>query len=322
MKNIFFKSATLLAFFAIFLTSCEEDPIITGDPLDTPPSISFLEADGFLSKDTELEIGDAFSVSVEMLAGTQNLSSLTIYEDGVKLDPTRITIAGVDLANNPQLIINKTGQTFDITITADPAVEEARFYSYAFEVEDEGKLTDVVSLGITTLEPIVIVDETTPLEQVLTGILFSQAGPAGKGGLDLDTGATTGSNDPEAELQDEGIDFDKTAATNWRQQISGANNAIVRFVNLGTVAENLTFDKVDNKEQVLAAYNAGASLVGNDSLENPSDDTANELVSEQVQVGDVFSVFGNTGKYYLLQCTAVNATTDSNDDNYEFTIKY
>ncbi len=321
MKNIFFKSATLLAFFAIFLTSCEEDPIVTGNPLDTPPTISFLEAEGFLTKDAELEVGDAFSVSVEMLAGTQNLSSLTIYEDGVKLDPARITIAGVDLANNPQLIINKTGQTFDITIATDPAVEGERFYSYAFEVEDEGKLTDVVSLGITILEPIVIV-ETTPLDQVLTGALLNQAGPAGTGGLDLDTGDSVGSNDERAELQDEGIDFDKTADTNWRQQISGVNNAIVRFVNLGLVAENLTFDKVDNKEQVLAAYNAGASLVGTDDLANPSDDTAGELVSEQVQVGDVFSVFGNSGRYYLLQCTAVNATTDNNNDGYEFAIKY
>ncbi len=326
MKNLFFKSTTLLVLFALLFTACEEDtPIVTGDPLDTPPSISFIEADDFLNKDTEIEVGQAFAVRVEMLAGTSNLSALTIYEDGVQLDPARISIAGVDLANNPQLIINKTGQTFDITIAADPAVEEERFYSYAFEVEDEGKLTDVISLGITTLLPEEEEEEdvTTPLEQILVGVLLNQAGPSGTGGLDLDTGTGTGSNDASAEIQDEGIDFDKTADVNWRQQISGANGSIVRLANLGGVAENLTFDKVENKEQVLAAYEAGASLAGNDMLENPSDNTNDELVSDPVQIGDVFAVFGaTTGKYYLLQCTNVNATASDNDDSYEFTIKF
>ena len=307
--------------FALVFTACEEDPIITGSGTDEDeaPLISLLAADGFVDKDGEIGVGEAFSVRVEFIAGTNDLQSLTILEDGVKIDASRLTIAGVEAANNPQLITNARGGEFDITIAADPSVTDERFYSYAFQLSD-GKFTEELFLNINTVLP---VDPVTPLDQVLVGVLLNSAGPAGTGGLDLDTGEGTGSSDPAAEIQDEGIDYDKDASSNWRQQISGANGSEVRKVNLSQVAESLTFDKVEDKETVLAAFGAGATLAGSDTLENPSDSDNNELVSTPVQVGDVFAVFGEaTGRYYLLLCTAVNGTASSNGDSYEFSIKY
>lgn len=323
MKNIILNSATLLVVFALLFTACEEDPIITGDgggDESEAPTITLLEADGFISKDSEIEVGEAFSVRVEFIAGTADLSSLTILEDGARVDASRISIVGVEIANNPQIITNARGGEFDITIAADPSVMDERFYSYAFTVEDSEKLIGETFLNVTTILP---VDPTTPLDQVLLGVLLNQAGPEGTGGLDLDTGMGVGSNAEEAEIQDEGIDFDKTAANNWRQQISGVNGSIMRTVDLESVAEGLTFDKVDNKEQVLAAFDMGATLAGTDSLANPSDDTNDEDVSEPVQLGDLFAVYSPTNdRYYLLECTAINVISDSNGDSYEFNIKY
>ncbi|MEM9990523.1 MAG: hypothetical protein AAF738_02100 [Bacteroidota bacterium] len=318
MKNIILNSTTFLLAFAFLFTACEEDPIIGDNDTDEKPITSLVTAEGFISSYEIIEIGTPLPVRLEYTAGTDDLQSLTILEDGEIIDASRLTIEGVETANNPQIITNKRSGTFDITIAPNPNITEPRLYTYAFQVSDNTNIAEAL-LNIETIIP----DVVTPLDQTLVGVLLNQAGPAGTGGLDLDTGESTGSGAAAAEIQDEGIDFDKVAAENWRRQIAGVNGAVVRKADLFLVSDGLTFDQVDSKEQVLAAYDSSSALTGFDDFQNPSDTNTGELVSQPIQIGDMFAVYSASNeRYYLLLCTNIDETTNNNNDSYTFSIKY
>ncbi len=316
----------IAALFTIVLTSCEEDgDIITGggNEIDTPPSISFVDEAGFLSKSEIIAPNQSFSVKLALSPGSTDLNVLRLFEDGTSLPISRFQIAGLT-ANNPLLILgdSKKGVTYEITILPNPNDVGGEAHSYAFEVEDDGGLTDVTALDITVEIPF------TDIETSISGALLNQAGPSGTGGLDLDSGESTGSSDAAAEIQDEGINLDKDFDDNWRRQIAGVNGSVVRSVDLGAVAENLTFADIIYKEQIVDAFDAGTELSEEDDLftnangtKIVSDDDGNEKVSKPIVVGDVFGIVRD-GKYYLIQCTAVNVTADNNNDNYQFDIKY
>ncbi len=317
----------ILLFFAFgvvfpLLTSCGEDDIITGDPIETPPSISFVAESDFISKNETINVGDAFKVKLRLVVGTEDLNVLRIFENGSLVPASRLEITGTT-ANNPLLIVgnNKKGVTYEIKINADPAITVERTISYAFEVEDDKRKTAVTSIDIATIIPF------TPIEKTLVGVLLNQAGPAGTGGLDLDTGESVGSKDTRADIKDQGINLDRPATDNWRRQISGANGAEVRKVNLSDLAENLKFSDIKFQEQILDAFTKGKELEGVDIFRNSrgdkiaTDDDGNEKVSQPLAVGDIF-VVKRDNKHYLMECVKVDNTTNNNNDSYEFNIKF
>lgn len=330
MKHLIARLSVALFGFALVLNSCTED--LGGDEIDiidTPPAVALLNEVGFLANDATLSVGDTFRVKLETVPGTQPLEVLTIFENGTQLATSRLRIEGIT-ANNPLLIVGdaKQGTTYDITILPDQNVTMPDVLTYAFEVTDEVNQQMVTALTITTEVPFTALDET------ITGALFSQAGPAGTGGLDLDTGKSVGSRDTLAEIQDEGINLDLPASQNWRQQISAVNDSEVRVVDFASFGDGqLSFDAIQFKEQVAEAFATGKALDGEDLSTNSNgstiatdtsdEDFGEEEVSLPVIVGDVFAV-RRGDRTYLIECTAVNVTTeqDNNNDSYEFSIKY
>ena len=312
------RAVTLIALIGFLFTACTEDGLITGDPIATPPSIKFVNETGFLSQDATIKVGESFKVKVEMVPGSSDLNSFEILEGGKRLDAKRIQIVGISAANNPQLIVgaNKKGATYEITILPDQTVTEEKVLTYAVEVTDEDSKSEAVALTITTDIPF------TALSKTLTGVLLNQGGPANTGGLDLDEGKGTGSQDASAEIQDEGINTDWANDRNWRRQIAGVNGTALRVVNFKAIAENLSFKGVEFKEQVFQAYETGKELDGTDLVTaGTSDKTNNEKVSQPLKVGDVFAV-KKGDIYYLIECTKVTETDNNNNDSYEFSIKY
>ncbi|MEM8524571.1 MAG: hypothetical protein AAGG68_08000 [Bacteroidota bacterium] len=312
MKNLNLNFIALFAFVALLFTACEEDIIDpgTGGGDGTPPSIALVDEAGFIAADGEIDLGQPLRFKVSATKGSADLKTLTVFEDG-----STIPLERISLSANPALFVgaNTGGQTLEIEVTPD---DKEGVYTYAFEVEDEEGEIATASVVVTTIIPFTAIDAD------ITGALLNQGGAAGTGGLDLDAGEGTGSNDDAAEIQDEGIDLDQTAANNWRQQISGANDAEVVFIDdLGNVVEGLTFEAVEFKEQITDAFAIGAALDGDDSNCNCSDSTNGEAVSQPVQVGDIFAVKRGDVTYLLL-CTAVNVVPDGNTDSYEFSIKY
>ncbi|MEN0048808.1 MAG: hypothetical protein AAF806_17225 [Bacteroidota bacterium] len=311
MKKLNLNFIALFAFAALLFTACEED-IIDPNPGGgdgTPPSISLVNEAGFIAADGDVDLGLPLKFKVSVTKGTADLKTITVFEDGSTLPLERISLS----ANPVLFVANKGSQELEIEVTPD---DKEGVYTYAFEVEDEDGEVATTAVVVTTIIPF------TDIEMSITGALLNQGGPAGTGGLDLDTGDGTGSSDDAAEIQDEGIDTDLTAANNWRQQISGANDAEVLFIDdLGKVVEGLTFDDVEFKEQIADAFAIGAALDGDDSNCSCTDSTNGELVSQPVQVGDIFAI-KRGDVTYLIQCTAVNVTDGDNNDSYEFSIKY
>lgn len=311
MKFAFFASVLSL----VFATSCTDEPAEDETPVNPlPPIIRFVDEAGFLSADSEVSAGETFKVKVSADIGDSPLNAITVNLDGAALSTDNFEVVGIDPLNNPFLVTgdDKNGATFEISITASADFDKVE--TYEFTVQDEDQLTDAVSLTITTTGE--------PISTTITGVLFNQAGPAGTGGLDLDTGNGTGSSDTDAEIRDLGVDctIDQNTTENWRAQIGTINDADMVKVDVSQV-EGFTFDSANTKDIITAAYNSGIALVDGISTSATCVETAVTDVSDVVVAGDLFVVFAN-GTYYLIQVDAVNTVFGSNDDNYELSIKF
>jgi hypothetical protein len=144
MKSIKLLLPSLL--LILFLVGCEDDPITPPTPVG--PTIDFVQEVGYLNSATTVDAGSEFKVKVTAVDVDNPLNFLTIYENGVKLDLTRIKRDGNDVVGNAILLVGdeKSGVTLDLTITAH---ENAGLSNYSFEITDDGNLTDQVSLDIT-----------------------------------------------------------------------------------------------------------------------------------------------------------------------------
>jgi len=327
MTKLFLKlSGVAFILTLLIATGCEDDPVV--NPL--APEILFESGAGFVSTDTTLS-GNTTSITVRVTAnvGDNPLNTLTFLVEGVEVSGANIgdyiksiTSNGTAITpNNPMLITdaNKNGGTWDIEIALfGQTVDET--VNYGFEVADEAGERALVDIDVTLFDP------GTPLNNELSGVLLNQAGPAGTGGLDLDTGDGTGSSDAASEIRDLGIDctIDPANAENWRAQIGTINGANMVKVDPALLGEGFSFAEVKTLEAIVEAYDANLadnSLEDGVSQNAQCDETAVTDVSDPAVVGDIFSVLSG-GKYYLIQIDEVNAISSSNGDNYVISIKY
>jgi hypothetical protein len=315
MKNFLLKLSGLgLVMVALFFTACGDDPIIE---IPLGPEISFVADPGFLDLDSDVLIGESFSVKVRVSKGDAQLNTLAIDEGSSKLPTTQFTInSGAITSNNPLLITgtDKDGTTYTIDITPNASLAVGDITTYTFTVTDESGETDTRDIVITTTEL-----PGTDITMDISGVLLNQAGMAGTGGLDLDTGTGTGSANASAEIRDMGIDCSLPNASNWRRLMGATNGSVLRGVDV-TQLENFTFDNVTKVESIIEAYTSGDSY-GTGQTDNCVAATTVQHVIGVVAVGDMFTVFAND-TYYLIRVDAVNNTNNNNMDSYELSIKY
>lgn len=306
MKKILwiFSSAILLS-VAVLSTGCGED-----DPTDKLSPIVTI-TDGPTPGNVVEGAGDVVTVTVEATKGTDALKAVTVYEGSTKVSIDDLTIDGAAAAANPVLITSPTDvMTWEIGVHVHAAAGTA---TYRVVVEDEGGLTDEASFDVTV---------EAAIEETLTGVLFNQAGPAGTGGLDLDTGDGTGSASASAELRDMGIDSLAGSGDNWRRRIGGINGVNVRYAGNGSIE----FDNVASKDAIVALYDGADDLQAANTYTGGNIEVwGNFKVSGVVEVGDVFVVYKSSSEtYYLVVVDAIeeNTTLGDNSDNYTLSIKY
>lgn len=317
-------SFVAIALTLLIATGCgeDEDPIFVND---LPPSIALNSGADLISSNAELLPGETFSVSLSVATGDNPLQSFTFLVDGVAPNNTQIAnyysefaINGsTEVANNPVTLFGaaKDGSTIDITITPYQQMPgEVR--TYTFEVEDEAKELATVSIDITILD-----DPTTPLDSTLTGVFFNRVG-SGAGSLNLLNGQGVNLASTSSHIRDMGVDctINPANAENWRKQIHSVNGAVMKAVDPAVLGENFSFDAVDNKEAVLAAFETGITLA-NGLYSNPQCETTSVTnISDVVSEGDMFAV-ERDGIYFLIRIDEVNAVS-GNSDNYVISIKY
>lgn len=318
MKKFQFLLFALTAVAITFIaTGCGEDEEII--VVNDPPSLAFIADDAnglnapYNTTDFEVQKDSAFVyVGLEGAQGTGALQSLTVTEDGVNVDASRLAFydlrASADvLANNPLLITgdNTTGFTWEVGIALDGAISTR---TLGFELVDENGEVSSVTINVSTY----LADVSNTLE----GVLLNQAGPAGQGGLDLDDGSSTGTvgSDPssaDAEIKDEGINA-LDPSVNWKQQISAINDSEIRIPG-ADFPEDFKFADVTKVDEIITFYDGGDQL--------PNTNGSGDAVSDPVVVGDIFLV-KRGDRYYLLEVTEVNPTTNDNSDNIVFDVKY
>lgn len=301
MKNLLFKSLFLAGGLIIFGTACEPDPVE-----ENPPSISLVDEAGFITSGATLDAGSTFSVKVTASADESPLNVFTVYEDGVKISTDRLSVNGTPVASNPILLfdLEKNSFTWEVDVVAH---DDASLRVYEFEVSAESGKSASRTVDITTTVG-------TPVDE-LAGVLLNAAGPAGTGGLDIDNGVGTGSLDAAAEIKDEGIDLGQPNATNWRQQISGSNGSVIKYLKPGEngLSESFSYDDVQYKEEI-------AELFTDNGVDFTLTNDNSELKSNVVNEGDLF-VVERDGNYFLLSVLSIEVTADNNADNYAFDIK-
>lgn len=246
-----------------------------------------------------------FSTTFKVTKGSSALKTIEVQENGVKIaDLSRVYYDKITLpfTANPQTVLTEDKDLFAKSIIINsPAV--AGKYVYTFIFTDETGLTKSTKVTLSVGSNV----------ETIVGALLNSAGPDGTGGLDLDTGKSTGSIAASADIRDEGVDLGETLANNWKQQVSGVNGSVIKYVVKGQngVAADLTFAGVTTKEGVASLFAKGVDFTQKNGT---------RLISNKIKVGDMLIVQSGT-KYYLLNIKALNVTKADNDDEYVIDIK-
>ncbi len=274
-----------------------------------PLSIDYVSGTGCFVADATLDTGTPICFTLEGVRGSDAaLYTLTVLQDGVAIDNMdRLTYNGLAFGSNPTLLPVDSENGFIDTIGVVVHFTEGVTRAYTFQLEDAaGNIVETSAINITTNT------NGTAISNTLTAkLLYNQAGPAGKGALDLDfgygTGVTSSSTDADpidAEIRDMGNDNNG----NWLRQVAPMNDATMRRVPPSSELP-ITFDNVVFKEEIQEAYDhVSATEV---TLGAPAG----------VVVGDQF-VLQRGGVYYLIECTNINDVAGNADDYYELKIKY
>jgi len=187
---------SLLSILAIIgFTSCEDEGTGVGGTTATPPTVELLDDAGFVSFSESVTSGQSFSVRMNAEQGDSLLNTLSVLEDGVTVDLTRLTVDGIAASSNPILLFNddKLGFTKDIEVVAQTGESTN---NYEFVVTDESNLTASSSVSITTenvVDPPTILVEGSGMAMVTPGTIF---------GLPVDVSNVTSPLTTIAVLQD------------------------------------------------------------------------------------------------------------------------
>lgn len=283
-----------------------------------PPRAELLIGDGNVSGDATVD-GGLFDVRLQLSPGDDSLQSLEILEDGAVLPAANLSFNdGAFEAMNPLVLLpeEQDGITFNIRITPTNPAGATR--AYTFRIADQAGRVSETTVNVTF--------PNTDLTFDRTGIFFNASGNE-NGGLDLDTGTAVSFNSGEAEIEDEGIDFD-LAGENWRRQVSATNDAVLKVANLSAIGDGLTFDGVLLTGQISSIFDDDSSVIpnGDDNFpDTDGDNSTNEDVTEPLQEGDVL-VVRRGQRTYLVRIDAINfvdgTASDNNDDSYTVSIKY
>jgi len=165
MKRLFFFMAAILLASFTFFTSCTED----ADPVDLPPTMSFLTADTLVSANTTLTINEAFYVGVNAIANTTSNS---------KIQSLRVTrIFNNQIVGDDTFPYNDANLSAIITFSG---LTEAGTENIDFTVTDKDGQSTKKSLQIT------YEDASTPIMTFAMNILGSYDSPTGSSFASID----------------------------------------------------------------------------------------------------------------------------------------
>jgi hypothetical protein len=258
-----------------------------------PPTLSITAP----NSPTEAGSGSELTVSIDATKGTAGLSFISIYENDVLMDASRVAYnvngTTTTFTANPELTpVTESFQT-DLNIRV-AEVADSLTYAYRIELRDSEGLT-----ATATLEVFVV----NSIDTAYTGVLVYNKDGQRLGGLNLYTGEAVVFNSSNAQIRDVGIDINVPMATNWIQKIRAVNNAVLRVPGANQV-EGFSFANTNTRASLIVAFDNGTTIGD----------------SDKVAIGDIFLLQKNDD-YFILEVTNIVVTVADNNDYYEFSIK-
>ena len=275
-----------------------DETTITISVASTPLSLGFEAINGGFAADATLPSPTTFKVELAATKGGTPLSTLSVWEDGVEVDATRLRFGidndlalATDFPSNPLDLVNDEKDGFNWFVWVMSQTEGAK--TYTFRVTDDLGEFEEISLIITI----------SPVTELSGKLLFNSSGDVGTGGIDLATGDGTGSSDPLADIRDLGNIT--TTSQDWVRKIAPTNGSIFKTPSADFPADG--FETTTYPSEIQTAFDAGTTI----------------SESEEVIIGDRFLVQSiNDGNIYLVEVTNIIITTTDNLDHYELKIKY
>ena len=193
MKTTFLKLLSLVLFTTVLITSCNKDD--DNPDTGTAPVITLIS--GEENEDRSMLPEETFTMTFRGEKGTANMNRIRVEENEALVAGNRLRFDG-EVKENPVLLVNdeETIFTKDITFTANTLPG-----TYDISV--------IILDGATPQKTIAYTFEYTVSEPdliELTGSLFNSAGSENVGGLNLQTGNSTGDNHSSAHIKDMGTD--------------------------------------------------------------------------------------------------------------------
>jgi hypothetical protein len=297
-KSIYYLFS--LSLISLFFTACEED---SPTPEVVKPSLSLIAGTNF--EGSSLLPGIEFSVTFRAEKGSESLNAFGMNEDGNPLEfegeNARIKFNGEIPNANPILLFNDEQNILTIETSITTPAVPGTYEIEAFVTDAKSNKTSYV-FSYSVEEP----DLTT-----LEGVLFNQAGPQGRGGLNLITGESVGSMDENAHIRDLGININFSPANNWIQIFTP--NTEINGTTLRRVTNETTFDEIQYASQLTSVYDAGTEI---EELAPGSLGTG----MEKIQVGDTYIAKQND-VLILFIVREINVTANDNNDSYVLDIK-
>jgi hypothetical protein len=298
LKSIFYWLG--LSLVSMIFTACEED---SPTPEVIKPTLSLIA--GSSAEGSAFLPGVEFSVTFRAEKGSELLNAFGINEDGSPLEfegeNARVTFNGENPSANPILLFNEQQNILTIEVSIITPSVAGTYEIEAFVRDAKSNQTNYV-FSYSVEEP-----DLTMLE----GVLFNQAGPQGRGGLNLLTGESVGSLDENAHIRDLGININLTPANNWIQLFTP--NTELNGTTLRRVTNESTFDEIQYASQLSSVYEAGTEIeeLAPGSL---------GMGMEKIQVGNTYIAKQND-VLILFIVREVNVTSNDNNDNYVLDIK-
>ena len=281
MNRIILFLGTVLLASVTFMTSCNDD----SNPLDLPPTISFVAGPNFISNDATLTVNSPFTIKILAEA---NVTS------GTKLESMKITRIFNLNSWDTTLTFSESTYTLEASFTA---VSEAGVERIEFKVTDKDGQSAMIDLQITTELG------TTPINTFPMKILGSYQSATGSSFASIDGSVYTLQ---QAYANQAAIDFLYWWGASTSATIGAPDDANANLVFTGTNGlPNWTIKNATRfKTTTLTATEFDAITNGLDLAANAAG--ADQTRIGNLAVGNVFAFKAVTGKHGLIKVTDIN----------------
>lgn len=290
MKTTFLKFFSLLFIYVFIFTSCGNDDVKPDTGIS--PTITLIAGDQF--EGVSMLPGSKFTMTFRGEKGSVNMHRIRIEENETLVAKNRL-LFDAEEKDNPFLLVNQEEELFskEITFTANTVPGN---YDIVVTIQD----------GATPAKTAEYAFEYTvsqPDLNEIQGILYNAASSVNTGGLNLQTGNSTGAGNSSAHIKDMGTDGGPVAS-NWIQKIAPVIN---NGVSVRILSSEINYSEIQFSSQIKELYANGTEV-------------SSSGTNEKTKVGDTF-VARKGENYYLFTIRKVNITTLSDEDNFEIAIK-